>query len=81
MAMGRGQVVDRFGIDWWDVIGLLLQPELQDMRLVQRLAKKIGACDELAVTRLSPLAKALGLQLQCPVTVPMAACRRCLRAN
>jgi len=69
MDVGRGQVVDRFGIDWWDVIGLMLQPELQDMRLVQRLSRKVGACDGLTVTRPSPLAKALGLQLQCPVTV------------
>ena len=69
MDVGRGQVVDRFGIDWWNVIGILLQAELQDMRLVQRLSKKIGACAGLTVTRSSPLAKALGLQLQCPVTV------------
>jgi len=69
MAVGRGQVVDRFGIDWWDVIGLLLQPELQDMRLVQRLSRKIGTCAGLMVTRPSPLANALGLELQCPVAV------------
>ena len=25
-APGMGRVVDRFGIDWWDVISLLLQP-------------------------------------------------------
>jgi len=42
LRLGIGRVVDRFGIDWWDVIGILLQPEMQDLRLVQRLANKIG---------------------------------------
>ena len=38
---GMGRVVDRFGIDWWDVISLMLQPELQDVRLALRLAEKL----------------------------------------
>ena len=69
LRLGMGRVVDRFGIDWWDVIGILLQPEMQDLRLVQRLANKIGTCEGLTVTRPSPLAEALRLQLQCPLRV------------
>src|ERR1700679_619549 len=41
LELGAGRVVDRFGIDWWDVISLLLQPELQDTRLALRLAGKL----------------------------------------
>ncbi|MFZ1917430.1 MAG: hypothetical protein WAU58_07650 [Terriglobales bacterium] len=76
LRLGMGRVVDRFGIDWWDVIGLLLQPEMQDLRLVQRLANKIGTCEALTVTRPSPLAEALRLQLQCPLRVLGTGLRR-----
>lgn len=67
LRLGMGHVVDRLGIDWWDVIGILLQPEMQDLRLVQRLANEIGTCERLTVTRASPLAEALRLQLHCPL--------------
>jgi hypothetical protein len=76
MRVGLGRVVDRFGIDWWDVISLLLQPEMQDLRLVQRLASRIGTCDSLTVTQRSLLAEALRLQLQCPLKVLQAALQR-----
>jgi hypothetical protein len=68
LQFGMGRVVDRLGIDWWDVIGLLLQGEMQDLRLAQRLArriKKIGKCTDLTVSRPSPLADAVGLELGC----------------
>jgi hypothetical protein len=42
-----GRVVDHFGIDWWDVISLVLQPELQDVRLALRLAEKLKGCRTL----------------------------------
>jgi hypothetical protein len=76
LHLGLSRVVDRFGIDWWDVIGILLQPEMQDLRLVQRLANKIGACEALTVTRPSPLAEALRLQLRCPLRVLGAGLQR-----
>ena len=63
IAFGAGHVVDHVGIDWWDVVAIILQRELQDLRLVQRLASKIGSCDHLKVTRPSPLAEALSLEL------------------
>ena len=69
LELGMGQVVDRFGIDWWDVIGLVLQPELQDVRLALRLAEKLGGCRTLAVSRPSPMAEALALQLGVPLHV------------
>jgi hypothetical protein len=69
LRLGMGRVVDGFGIDWWDVIGILLQPEMQDLRLAQRLAQKIGTCEALTVTKPSPLAEALRLQLHCPLKV------------
>ena len=64
-----GRVVDRFGIDWWDVFGLLLQAELENMRLVTRLAEELRQCRTLAVTRSSVMADALQFQLGIPLTV------------
>ncbi|HYW36648.1 MAG TPA: hypothetical protein VE957_00755 [Terriglobales bacterium] len=63
LQLGMGRVVDRFGIDWWDVISLVLQPELQDVRLALRLAEKLKGCRTLAVSRPSVMAEALRLQL------------------
>ena len=69
LAPGMGRVVDRFGIDWWDVISLLLQPELQDVRLALRLAEKLQGCRTLAVSRPSLMAEALRVQLGIPLQV------------
>jgi hypothetical protein len=66
---GMGRVVDRFGIDWWDVISLVLQAELQDLRLALRLVERIGGCRVLTVSRPSVMAEALRLQLGIPLQV------------
>jgi glycosyltransferase involved in cell wall biosynthesis len=64
-----GCVVDRFGIDWWDVVGLLLQPELQDVRLALRLAEQLRGCRTLVATQRSLIAEAVRLQLELPLEV------------
>jgi len=76
LELGMGRVVDRFGIDWWDVISLLLQPELQDVRLALRLAEKLSGCRTLAVSRPSLTAEALRLQLGIPLQVLHAGLRK-----
>src|ERR1700690_1247886 len=68
-ALGMGQGVDRFGVDWGDVAGLSLQPELQDIRLAARLAEKLGRDCTLTASRPSLLAKALQLRLEAPLQV------------
>src|ERR1039458_6595459 len=69
LELGMGRVVDGFGIDWWDVISVLLQPEMQDVRLVLRLAEKLSGCRTLAVSRPSVTAEALRLRLGIPLQV------------
>ncbi len=68
-ALGMGRIVDRFGIDWWDVVGLSLHPELQDIRLAIRLAEKIGGSCTLTATRPSLLASAVQMHLGAPLQV------------
>jgi len=66
---GMGHVVDRFGIDWWDVISLMVQPEMQEVRLALRLAEKLSRCRTLATSRPSLTAEVLRLQLGIPLQV------------
>ncbi|MGA9471852.1 MAG: hypothetical protein WBV36_05270, partial [Terriglobales bacterium] len=58
-AIGMGRVLDRFGVDWWDIVSLLLHPDLQDIRLAARLAEKLGGNCTLTASRPSLLAKAV----------------------
>lgn len=72
LRLGLGRIVDRFGIDWWDVIGPVLQSQLQDVRLTTMLARKLGSCKKLTVSQPSLLADAISLQLKCPLQVLQA---------
>jgi hypothetical protein len=76
LAKGRGRVVDRAGIDWWDVIGLLLQSEMQDIRLALRLAEKLSGCRTLVASRPSILAEAVRLRLGIPLQVLQSGVQR-----
>ena len=69
VAAGLGRVVDRFGVDWWDVVSLTLHPDLQDIRLAARLAGQIAGNCTLTASRPSLLAAAVQLQLGTPVEV------------
>lgn len=66
---GLGRVVDRYGIDWWDVIGILLWPRMQDLRLARRLAEKIGKCETITASRKSPIADALQILFGCRLKI------------
>jgi hypothetical protein len=66
---GMGMVVDDYGIDWWDVISLILQPELQDLRLAMRLAGTLGGCRMLVASRPCMATEVLRLELGLPLQV------------
>lgn len=66
---GTGHVVDRHGFDWWEVVSVPLQEELQNIRLAARLAEQIRDCRSLTVSRPSVLAEAIGLCLGTPLHV------------
>jgi hypothetical protein len=69
LAPGMGRVVDRFGIDWWDVISLMLYSELQQTRLALRLADRLRTCQTLVASRPSVTAQVLQRELGIPVQV------------
>ncbi len=59
LQLGTGHIVDQGGIDWWDVLSLEIAPQLQQLMLVHRLSKEIGASCDLYSSRPHPLATAL----------------------
>jgi len=60
VELGMDHVVDRSGIDWWDVLVQAVVPQLQQLMLVCRLGGQLPNVKEIFSTRNHPLAKALG---------------------
>jgi hypothetical protein len=56
---GMGRVVDRFGIDWWDVLVQSVVPQLQQLICLARLGEGIEQGTNIYCTRPHFLAKAL----------------------
>ncbi|HYA61775.1 MAG TPA: hypothetical protein VED66_01145 [Candidatus Sulfotelmatobacter sp.] len=50
-SAGRGRLVDEEGIDWWDVLSLLVVPDALIALALGRLAAEIGPSAELWATR------------------------------
>ncbi|HWY57432.1 MAG TPA: hypothetical protein VNZ03_23405 [Terriglobales bacterium] len=69
LQLGAGRVVDRWGIDWWDVFSLEIASKVQRAILVHRLSKELSANCDLYASRPDPAATALqqllGAQLTC----------------
>ncbi|MBS1850857.1 MAG: hypothetical protein JST79_08090 [Acidobacteria bacterium] len=59
LALGRGGVVDEWGVDWWDVLALMFSQELEEVPLLQRLAQDLPERAELYASRPDPRARAL----------------------
>jgi hypothetical protein len=74
LQVGMGRLVDRMGIDWWDILSLEIAPQLQQIVLVHRLANDLSANCELYASRPFALATALQRRLGGrPITLERAA--------
>jgi hypothetical protein len=69
LKQGLNWVVDRYGIDWWDVMSSMLQPRLQDVRLAMRLAERIKGNREIWASRPSATAEAVRVLSGIPVHI------------
>jgi hypothetical protein len=51
--LGRGcrSLVDEFGLDWWEILSILLHEEVEVLVLLQRLARTFGPSDEVHISR------------------------------
>jgi hypothetical protein len=59
LEYGMGEAVDRFGIDWWDVLAQSIVPQIQQLMFVRRLAETLEAGTHIYSTRPHFLARAL----------------------
>ena len=59
LSAGMGQMLDHVGIDWWDVLSLMIAPDLLNLVLVRRLTALIPSGSDLYVTRPDAKADAL----------------------
>jgi hypothetical protein len=59
LQLGTGRMVDSSGIDWWEVLSLLIEPDLRQLILIGRLARELKGGCELSVSRPSAAATAL----------------------
>lgn len=69
LQLGMDCIVDRWGIDWWDVLSVEIVSDLQQFMLAGRLAEELGAHCELYASRPHPLATALQALLCIPLTI------------
>jgi len=60
LEFGMGEVVDQFGIDWWDVLVQSIVPQIQQLTLLRRLAVMVSPGTDVYCTR--PHFLASGLQ-------------------
>jgi hypothetical protein len=51
LGLGCGQVIDQYGLDWWEILSILLHEEVETLLLLERLAKTIGTEEEVFVSR------------------------------
>ena len=51
LGLGRGRLIDEHGLDWWEIMGLLLHGELETLILLQRFAQTLGPGDEVHISR------------------------------
>ena len=69
LARGYGQLLDEHGLDWWEIMSILLHGELEMLVLFQRFALTVGPEDEIGITRPGIHANLLQSLLPAPVRV------------
>ena len=69
LQLGMGVMVDRTGIDWWDLLCLFIAGDLQQLMLVHRLSNELSANCELYSSRPHALATALQRLLGARLTI------------
>jgi hypothetical protein len=67
LGLGNGRLLDECGLDWWEIMSLLLHGELETLILLQRFASAVGSGDEVYVSRPGLHASLLGCLLLSPV--------------
>jgi hypothetical protein len=67
LELGLGRLLDRDGIDWWDVCSLMLSPDLQQFMLARRVARELDEHCDVHATRDSALVRGVQALLGVPI--------------
>ncbi|MGC2057279.1 MAG: hypothetical protein WA653_03405 [Candidatus Sulfotelmatobacter sp.] len=51
LGLGNGRLIDECGLDWWEIMSLLLHGELETLILLRRFASAVGSGDEVHISR------------------------------
>ena len=51
LGLGRGRLTDEHGLDWWEIMSILLIGEMGTLILLERLVRTLGSGDEVHVSR------------------------------
>jgi hypothetical protein len=69
LQFGSGRVMDRCGIDWWEILSLEIVSDLHHLILIHRLSKELDAGCDLHTTRPHLLSTALQRLLDSRLTI------------
>jgi hypothetical protein len=51
LGVGCGRLVDEHGLDWWEIISILIHGEVETAIVLRRFAQMLGSGDEVHVSR------------------------------
>jgi hypothetical protein len=68
LGLGCGRLLDEHGLDWWEIMSIVLHRELETLILLERFALTVGSDDEVHVSRPGLHAHLLQCLLARPVT-------------
>jgi len=51
LCQGSGRLVDQHGLDWWEIMSILVHGEVETLILLQRFVQTLGSQDEVHVSR------------------------------
>jgi hypothetical protein len=51
LGIGCGQLIDQHGLDWWEIMSILLHGEVETLTLLKRWLSTLGSGDEVYVSR------------------------------
>jgi hypothetical protein len=79
IGMGCGRLVDEHGLDWWEIMSILVHGEVETLIVLRRLVQTLGSEDEVYVSR--PGLHASILQCLLPARVKVFPLRRGARKS
>ena len=51
LGQGCGHLIDKQGLDWWEIMSILLHGEVETLIALQRFAQTVGSDDEVYISR------------------------------